>query len=437
MAAASQPAGDSTVAMLRGTLINVKGRRRGGPPLAPRRRHGQDGEHPEETSMAELAWGAACRHAWLLDPEWLTVNHGSFGATPRAVLAVQEQWRQRMERQPSFFMRGILPDALRDAAATLGGLIGAAGHDIAFLENATTGCNAVLRSVTLQAGDEVLVLSQVYGAVRNAVRHVTAQSGARLVEAVVPFPDTTEPGVLDALSAALSPRTRLAVLDHITSATALVLPIARMVAACHGVGVPVLVDGAHGPGQVPLDMATIGADWYTGNCHKWLCAPKGAAFLWAAPHRQAGLHPVTISHGYEQGFLDEFDWTGTRDPSAFLAVPEAIAFHRRLGGTDLMARNRALAAEAARLLARRLNTEAGPGGALAGAMGLVRLPLGGEATQDRARRLRGRMLDARCDVPLHAVGNGIWLRLSAHAYNELSDYEKLADIVARVLREHG
>ena len=184
-------------------------------------------------------------------------------------------------------------------------------------------------------------------------------------------------------------------------------------------------------------MAAIGADWYTGNCHKWLCSPKGAAFLWAAPHRQADLHPVTISHGYLQGFLEEFDWTGTRDPSAFLSVPDAIAFHRRLGGTDLMARNQALAAEATALLARRLNTEPGPGGVLAGAMGLVRLPLAGEASAARAKHLRGYMLDARCDVPLHALAGGIWLRLSAHAYNELSDYEKLAEIVARVVRENG
>ena len=386
--------------------------------------------------MGQHAWGAACRHEWMLDPQWLTVNHGSFGATPHAVLDAQQAWRQRIERQPSHFMRRVLPGALRDAAAALGELIGADGRDIAFLENATTGCNAVLRSQSLEAGDEVLVLSHVYGAVRNAVRHVAGQSGARMVEAALPFPLTTEQGVLDAISSALSPRTRLAVLDHITSPSALVLPIARMVALCHAAGVPVLVDGAHGPGQVPLDLTAIGADWYTGNCHKWLCSPKGAAFLWAAPDRQAELHPVTISHGYSQGFLDEFDWTGTRDPSAFLSVADAIAFHRRLGGTDLMARNRALAAEVTALLARRLNTEAGPGGALAGAMGLVRLPMTGEASPARATHLRGYMLDARCDVPLHALAGGIWLRLSVHAYNELSEYEKLAEIVARVVREN-
>jgi isopenicillin-N epimerase len=373
----------------------------------------------------------------LLDPDWLTVNHGSFGATPRVVLAAQEGWRRRMEAQPSYFMRRILPTALRDAAAALGTLIGGDGRDIAFLENATTGCNAVLRSLRLQPGDEVLVLSHVYGAVRNTVRHVTDRAGARMVEATLPFPGTTEAGILAALAGGLSAHTRLAVLDHITSASALVLPIARLIAACHTAGVPVLVDGAHAPGQVALDMRAIDADWYVGNCHKWLMAPKGSAFIWAAPDRQAELHPVTISHGYGLGFLEEFDWTGTRDPSAFLAVPDAIAFHHRLGGAALMARNKALAAEATALVARRLNTEAGATGELAGSMGLVRLPLTGEASVARAKELRGHMLDARCDIPLHAQSDAIWLRLSAQAYNEQADYEKLAEIVARVVREHG
>lgn len=390
-----------------------------------------------EDAIDQSGLGKAVRHEWLLDPDWLTVNHGSFGATPRVVLDAQEGWRRRMEAQPSHFMRRVLPDALRDAADALGAFIGADGRDVAFVENATVGCNAVLRSLHLGPGDEVLVLSHVYGAVRNTVRYVTERSGATVVEVTLPFPGTTEEAVLAALQDGLSPRCRIAVLDHITSASALVLPIAAIVAACRAAGVPVLVDGAHAPGQVMLDMRAIEADWYVGNCHKWLMAPKGAAFLWVAPARQEGLHPVTISHGFAQGFLAEFDWTGTRDPSAFLSVPEAIAFHARLGGPALMARNKALAAEASSLVARRLNSEVGASGELAGAMGLVRLPLSGEATPERALELRGRMLDACCDVPLHAQAGAIWLRLSAQAYNELADYERLAEIVAHVLRDHA
>jgi isopenicillin-N epimerase len=379
--------------------------------------------------------GRAVRHEWTLDPKFLTVNHGSFGATPRVVLAAQQEWRRRLESQPGRFFARILPQALRHAANRLGAFVGADGKDIVFVDNATVGCNAVLRSLRLGAGDEVLVLSHAYGAVRNTVRFVTEHAGARMTEAVVPFPRPDADAVVHNVASALTPRTRLAVIDHITSGSALVLPLERIVAACRSAGVPVLVDGAHGPGQVALDLRALGADWYVGNCHKWLCAPKGSGFLYAAPERQAELHPVTISHGLGQGFLTEFDWTGTRDFSPHLCVDVAIDFHRRLGGAALRARNVALAAEAASRLVRRLNTEVGTSGASAGSMGLVRLPLTGEVTPERSQHIRARLMDHNTDAPTHIVDGALWLRLSAHAYNELEDYERLAEIVAIVLRE--
>jgi len=379
--------------------------------------------------------GKAVRHEWALDRDFLSVNHGSFGAAPRVVLAAQQDWQRKMEAQPGRFMRAILPDALRHAADRLGTFIGADGNDIAFVDNATTGCNAVLRSLRLQPGDEIVVLTHGYGAVRNTVRYLTERAGARMVEAELPFPHPTPDAIVANIAAALTPRTRLAVVDHITSGSAVVLPLQRIVAACHDAGVPVLVDGAHGPAQVALDMRAIGADWYTGNCHKWLCAPKGSAFLYAAPERQHDLHPVTISHGLGGGFLAEFDWTGTRDPSAYLATNVAIDFHRRLGGESLMARNIALAAEATSLLARRLNTELGVTGAMAGSMGVVRLPLVGDATAERSQELRARLLAAGTDAPTHVMADAIWLRISAAACNDIEDYEQLAEIAARVVRE--
>ena len=338
-----------------------------------------------------------------------------------------------MEAQTTRFFSRVLPQALRHAADRLGAFIGAAGKDIAFLDNATTGCNAVLRSLRLQPDDEVLVLTHGYGAVRNTARFVAERAGARMIEAAVPFPRPEADAIVTALQAALSPRTRIAVLDHITSATALVLPLARMIGVCRAAGVPVLVDGAHAPAQIDLDLCTLGADWYSGNCHKWLCAPKGSAFLWAASDRQAGLHPVTISHGFGGGFVAEFDWAGTRDPSAYLCVDAAIDFHKRLGGAALRDRNRSLAAEAAALLARRLGTEVGTDGALAGAMGLVRLPVSGPATQPHALALRARLMDAGTDAPVHAVDGALWLRISAFAYNEMEDYERLAELVREVV----
>jgi isopenicillin-N epimerase len=379
--------------------------------------------------------GNAVRHEWALDPDFLSVNHGSFGATPRVVLAAQREWQQRMEAQPSRFMRAVLPQALRHAAERLGAFVGADGKDVAFVENATTGCNAVLRSLRLGPGDEIVVLSHGYGAVRNTVRFVCERAGAQIIESDVPFPHPSGDAIVANVAAALSPRTKLAVVDHITSSSALVLPLQRIVDACHAANVPVLVDGAHGPAQVPLDLRALGADWYTGNCHKWLCAAKGCAFLYARPDRQADLHPTTISHGFGKGYLDEFDWTGTRDPSAWLTAGVAIDFHHRLGGKDLMARNIALAAEATSLLARRLNTEAGATGELAGSMGMVRLPLTGPVSAERSLALRAQLLAAGTDAPTHVVAGAIWLRLSAAAYNDIQDYARLADIVARVIRE--
>ena len=381
--------------------------------------------------MPEL--GAAIRGEWGLDADFLTVNHGSYGATPRAVLAAQDAWRRRMEAQPSRFMRQELPMALRAAAARLAAFLGGAGDNLAFVENATVGCNAVLGSTALGAGDEILVLAHVYGAVRNAVRHVTTQAGARLVEAAVPFPLGDDDGVVAAVAAAITPRTRLAVLDHITSASALVLPIGRMIAACHAAGVPVLVDGAHGPGQVDIDLVAMDADWYVGNCHKWLMAPKGCAFLYARADRQAGLHAGTVSHGYGRGFLAEFDWTGTRDPSAWLAVDAALDFHARLGGPALRRRNAALAAEAAAALAGQLGTETTGGNALAGAMRLVRLPLAGTVDAARALALQNALLAAGTDAPLHLLAGAVWLRISVQAYNTLEDFHRLGPLVAGVL----
>jgi isopenicillin-N epimerase len=372
------------------------------------------------------------RREWDLDPDFLTVNHGSFGATPLTVQAAQRVWQDRMERQPTRFMITELTAALRQAADDLGRFVNANGRDIVFTDNATTACNAVLRSLSFQPGDEVLILSHAYGAVRNAVGFVTEQAGASIAEAAIAFPNTTEDGLVAAVTAAITPRTRLAVIDHITSGSAIVLPATRIAATCHAAAVPVLIDGAHAPGQIDLDISAIGADWYAGNCHKWLCAPKGCAFLHAQPGRQDGLHPGTISHGFGKGFIPEFDWTGTTDPSRFLAVSAAIAFHHRLGGANLRERNRLLAAAGADCLARRLGTETGATGALSAAMGAVRLPVS-EPSPEHALAIRARLLAAGTDAPVHALDGALWLRLSAFAYNRAEDYERLANIVADIV----
>ena len=378
-------------------------------------------------------WGEAARHEWALDPGYLTVNHGSYGAAPRVVLAAQRDWQRRMEAQPVRFFAREAPAALRQAAGRLAAFLGARGEDVVFVENATAGCNAVLRSLDFAPGDEILVLSHVYGAVVKAAHYVASRTGAHVVTAPLPFPRGDDDAMVAAVAGAITPRTRLAVLDHVTSSSALVLPLARLVATCHAAGVKVLADGAHGPGNLDLDVPATGTDYYVGNCHKWLCAPKGCAFLWARPERQKGLHPLTISHGYGAGFLAEFDWIGTRDISAWLAVTAALDFHERLGGAALRARGRSLAAEGAALLAGRLGTETGSGNAAENAMGLVRLPLTGEIGQRRALAIRERLLDAGTDAPVNEVDGGIWLRISAAPYSTPGDFARLAEILKQGL----
>ncbi len=367
------------------------------------------------------------RDEWLLDPEVAFLNHGSFGAAPRVVLAEQERWRAAMERRPTYFMDRELPPALRAAAGRLAEFVGAQSNDLVFVENATAACNAVLRSFQFALGDEILVTGHGYPAVRKAAEYVAARAGARVVEAAVPFPLIDETQVLAAVRARLGPKTRLAIFDHITSPTAVIFPVRELTQLCRAAGALVLIDGAHAPGMLSLDVPAIGADWYTGNCHKWLMAPKGSAFLWATPERQADTHPLVISHGFGQGFAAEFDWVGTRDPTAWLSVPTAIEFHERLGGARLRERNAALAREQATLLADAWRTERGAPDALTGSMAAVRLPLREAATPERALELRRKLFDEhRIEVPVIAFAGALWARISAHAYNRPADYARLA-----------
>ncbi len=374
--------------------------------------------------------GHGLRPLWLLDPATTFLNHGSYGACPRAVLAVQQEWRARMEHQPVRFMTATLPAAMQEARAALAGFLGAGPDDLVFVENATGGVNAVLRSLALGEGDEVLTTSHGYGAVRNAIRHVCGGGGAVLVEAPVPFPLPDAARAVAAIAERLGPRTRLVVIDAVTSPTATLLPVTEIAALCRAAGVRLLVDAAHAPGMIPLDLPALGADWVTGNAHKWLFAPKGCAFLWARAEAQLGLHPTVISHGLDRGFAAEFDWVGTRDPSAWLSTPAAIGFWKALGGPALMARNRTLANEAAQLLAQAWGTPIGAPAAMRAAMAAVALPGAETADPVLAAAIYDRLcLEHRIEVPIVPFAGRLWVRVSAQAYNDLDDYSRLADAV--------
>lgn len=377
------------------------------------------------------AYGRGLLPLWHLDPAIAFLNHGSYGATPKEVLAAQARWRGELEREPVRFMQRTLPDALRAAAGEVADFLGAEPQDLVFVENATGGCNAVLRSLDLAPGDELLTTSHVYPAVRNAMRHIAERTGARLVEAPVPYPVGDAETIAGSVARHITSRTRLLVLDLVTSPTAIVMPIARLAAQARAAGAKVLVDAAHAPGQVEIDLPALGADFVTGNLHKWLFAPKGTAFLWARREAQGGLHPTVISHGLGQGFVAEFDWVGTRDPSAWLAAPAALAFYRRMGDGAIRAHNHALANEAAALLAESLGSEEGQAPALRAAMATVRLPgtegqdkAAGLALNDRLYREHG------VEVPVIPFAGSLWVRVSAQIYNEIADYRRLADALA-------
>jgi isopenicillin-N epimerase len=384
---------------------------------------------------------------WSLDPGIVFLNHGSFGACPREVLVHQATLRAEMEANPVRFLSRELDDRLGAARGALAAFVGADPDDLAFVSNATSGVNAVLRSLALAPGDELLTTDHTYGACRNTLDFVAARAGARVVVARIPFPLQAVDRVLDAVLAKVTSRTRLALLDHVTSPTALVLPLRRLVAALAGRGVDALVDGAHAPGMVPLDVRSLGAAYYSGNCHKWLCAPKGSAFLWVRGDRQGAIHPLTISHGAtatrpgRSRFRLEFDWTGTTDPTAWLSVPKAIEHVGSLvagGWPAVMARNRALALEARRLLCAAAGTAPPCPDEMIGSIASVVLPDGatGGIAWRRPDPLQARLFEAwSVEVPVMS-----WpapphrlIRVSAQLYNDRDDYVRLADGLAKEL----
>jgi len=387
-------------------------------------------------------FGRGMLQHWALDPEITYLNHGTVGAPPKRVLAVQQAIRDEIERQPSRFLlrelSGIATGALRAerprmrvAADAVAAFVGARGDDLVFVDNATTGINAVLRSIDLREGDEIMITDREYGGIANAAAFAARSRGARVVTAELPYP-TLEPGpIVDSIAGAMTPRTRLAVVDHITSESALILPLAEIAALCRGRGVPVLVDGAHAPGAIPLDLPALGVDWYSANLHKWAWAPRSCGFLWASGKRQAGLHPPVISWGLDQGMALEFDWVGTRDPSPFLAAPEAIAFMRELGLEAILDYNHGLAWEAARVLSARWGTELGMNETMVGSMATIPLPGRMGSTPDDAARWRDALLfEDRIEIQLHAWRGRLWVRVSAQVYNDRSDVERLARAVA-------
>jgi isopenicillin-N epimerase len=384
---------------------------------------------------------------WSLAPGLIFLNHGSFGACPTEVLRHQAALRAEMEANPVRFLSRELDDRLDAAREALAAFVGADADDLAFVANATSGVNAVLRSLALKAGDELLTTDHAYGACKNTLDYVAGHAGARVVVAKLPFPAVSADAIVEAVMAKVTTRTRVALLDHVTSPTGFALPVERLTAALVQQGVEVLVDGAHAPGMVELDLRSLGATYYSGNCHKWLCAPKGSAFLWVRADHKTDVRPLTISHGAtarrpgRSRFRLEFDWTGTSDPTGWMTVPRAIEYVGSLvpgGWPEVMTRNRGLAIEARRLLCAAVGTAPPCPESMLGSLAAVVLP--DSVTSDigwrRPDPIQRRLFDGwGIEVPVMswpAVPRRL-IRISAQLYNSRDHYVRLAEALGKEL----
>lgn len=384
---------------------------------------------------------------WSLAEDVIFLNHGSFGACPRVVLEAQQELRTRMERQPVRFLQRDLEPLLDRARDQLAAFLHADPQHLAFVANATSGVNAVVRSLDLQPGDEILTTDHDYNACRNALLEAARCAGARVVIAPIPLPLSGEQPIIDAILANLSARTRLLFMDHITSPTALVFPVGKIVRLLDERGIDCFIDGAHAPGSVPLDLEALRPAYYTGNLHKWVCAPKGAAFLYVRADKQPPIRPNVVSHGESirrpgrSHFHDRFDWPGTLDPTAWLAVPAALEFCAALhpgGWPEFYANNHSLTVTARALVAERLDVPVPAPNDMLAAMAMLSLPEKLQRlpqTADRIDPLQTRLLDEHgIEVPIIRWGTPPrrYVRLSAQAYNRIEDYQALADALAEM-----
>jgi isopenicillin-N epimerase len=386
--------------------------------------------------------------AWMLDPEVVFLNHGSFGATPRTVLERQAEVRRLMEAEPLQFFDHMYQEELDQARSALGEFVGAPPEGLAFLANATTGVNTVLASLSLRPGDQLVTTDHEYNACRNALEAAAERAGAEVVVARVPFPIRSADHVVEAVLDSMGPRCRLLLIDHVTSQTGLMLPLDRLTEEAGRRHVEVLVDGAHAPGMVDLDIESLGVAYYTGNLHKWVCAPKGAAFLSVREDLRQRVRPLVISHGANASsttrsrFHLEHDWTGTRDPSAWLSVESALTAVASLvagGWPEVRERNRNLALEGRRILCDTLGFDVPSPDSMIGSLASIPLPDGdGERVNDifPFDALQLALFDRyRIEVPIIA-----WperpkrlVRISAQLYNQPDHYRYLAEALRDLL----
>jgi isopenicillin-N epimerase len=373
--------------------------------------------------------GTHLREEFLLDPSVTFLNHGSFGAVPRAVFEKYQEWQLELERQPVLFLARRLDELLAEARAALGAYVGSDPEDLVFVPNASAGVNVAAWPLGLQEGDEVLSTDLEYGALDLTWEHVCGDFGARYVRTPIRLPVTSAEGIVETIWAGVGPRTRVLFISHHTSSTALTLPVGQLCRRAREAGITTVVDGAHVPAHLPLNLRELDADYYAGNCHKWMCAPKGAGFLYVRRELQRDVHPLQISWGYEGGdptFVSRHEKQGTRDPSAYLTVPAAIAWQNEQDWDSVRDR--------CHVLARRARNELGLEPLTPDSKEFFRQMVALRLPEDAPRNLQQRLYDEhRVEVPVGERGEERFIRVSFQGYNDDADFERLRDALASLL----
>lgn len=373
-----------------------------------------------------MQYGKNLQYLWQLDKSIIFLNHGSFGATPKLILANQYNWNLKIETQPVEFYSDKYPKLIRETIATLADFIGANSEDLTFVENATTGVNTVLRSLLpeLLKGGEITITNHSYPAVKNIAKYISSLTKCKVNEIEIPVPIESNEQILQIISENISHKTKIAIFDHVSSPTGIVFPVKEIIEICRAKNIKVMIDGAHAPGMLDLNMNNLQPDWYTGNCHKWLFAPKGSAFLWTSKEYQSITHPLTISLEYEQGYEKEFDWTGTKNPAAWLSTSEAIKFYKEFGDSDIRKHNNKLVNSAADLITENTGFIRIAQGEHTGSIISFMKPK--EVSKEETANFRRQLLNIfRIEMPIFPYKEYLVFRISAQIYNQLDDYNKL------------
>ena len=385
---------------------------------------------------------------WSLEPSRLFLNHGSFGACPNFVIEEQRKWQDLMEREPVRFFEELMPDLLLKSREALGTFLNCSPEDLAFVSNATSGVNTILRSLHFEQGDEILVPNHAYQACRNSIDFVAKRWGANVVEVAIPFPIDGPETVVELMKSACSERTKLVMIDTVTSPTGLRMPFEVLTEFFEGKGVEVLLDAAHGIGMIPLDLGQLGASYVTSNCHKWLCAPKGSAFLYVREDKQSKIQPLTISHGHTfplgdtTRFRHEFDWTGTQDISGWCSIPAVIEGMVDLidgGWNSIMQHNHDLTIQGRNVLCERLGIQPPCPDEMVACISTIQLP--GNIPEkekmhepDPLHHILSEKYNIQVPVWSWPSPEGRYLRISAQLYNSIEQYERLADALVNELK---